>query len=256
MDHKVSGMFDRLNLAPAYQVVSNAIESEILAGRFKPGDLIPPEVDLAAQFGVNRSTVREGLRLLEQNGLVARKNGKRLQVTVPRTRDLASRMTRAMIMHEITFRELWDLAVLLEPAAATAASQVVDEEALATLEANLEETERALAEGRSILALDMAFHNLIADYSRNRALTLAREPVGMLLLPAFEAVFPLLPNAGTRLVEAHRIILDALRTGDGERAGEWMRKHIVDLKRGYEIAGVDADKPIERRVGGDPHEEV
>ena len=55
-------------------------------------------------------------------------------------------MTRAMIMHQITFRELWDLAMVLEPAAAAAAAGTSDPDAIAALEDNLRETERALAD--------------------------------------------------------------------------------------------------------------
>lgn len=242
--------FDKLNIPRAYQVVSQSIEAEILKGRFKPGDQLPSESDLASQFGVNRSTVREGLRLLEENGLVARETGKRLHVTLPRYGDLSSRMTRAMIMHQITVRELWDLAMVLEPAAAAGAARVVGPDAISALENNLSKTEKALGQGKSILALDLEFHNLIADYSNNRALMLAREPVAMLILPAFETVLPHLPVAGDRLMEAHTIILDALRTREADRAATWMGKHIADLKRGYEIAGVDVDAPINREGAG------
>lgn len=236
--------FDKLNVPRAYQVVSQAIEAEILKGNFKPGDQLPSECDLAAQFGVNRSTVREGLRLLEQNGLVAREAGKRLHVTLPRIGDLSSRMTRAMIMHQISFRELWDLAMVLEPAAAAGAALSAGAGEIAALEDNLQQTEAALARGESILALDLEFHNLIADYASNRALKLAREPVAMLLLPAFETVWPGLPKAGARLLQAHSIILDALRERDASTAADWMGKHIADLKRGYDIVGVDLDAPI------------
>ena len=244
MEPQVTAQFDKLNIPRAYQVVSQAIEKNILNGRFKPGDKLPSEKNLAAQFGVNRSTVREGLRLLEQNGLVAREAGKRLHVTLPRYQDLSSRMTRAMTMHQVTFQELWDVAMVLEPAAAAAAALAVDPSAIAALEDNLRETERVLERGESILALDLEFHKMIAEYSNNRVLVLAREPVGMLLLPAFGTVLPKLPKAGERLVEAHGVILEALRTRDPDRAATWMHKHIADLKRGYEIAGIDIYGPI------------
>lgn len=250
MTQPAASHFDKLNVPRAYQVVSQAIEAEILNGSFKPGDQLPSESDLAAQFGVNRSTVREGLRLLEQNGLVAREAGKRLHVTLPRIGDLSSRMTRAMVMHQITFRELWDLAMVLEPAAASGAAQAAGADQIAALEDNLRQTEAALARGESILALDLEFHNLLADYSSNRALMLAREPVAMLLLPAFETVWPGLPKAGARLMQAHTIILDALRVRDAAKAATWMGKHIADLKRGYDIVGVDLDAPIKREGTG------
>src|SRR5437773_5296000 len=62
--------FDRINAIPAYQLVADAIEREILARRIRPGEPIGTEAQLVKQFGVNRSTVREGIRLLEQSGLI------------------------------------------------------------------------------------------------------------------------------------------------------------------------------------------
>jgi len=61
--------FTRIERAPAYKLVYDAIEKQIFAGRLKVGDPLPAETTLAEQFGVNRSTVREGIRLLEQSGL-------------------------------------------------------------------------------------------------------------------------------------------------------------------------------------------
>ena len=68
--------FDRINAIPAYQLVADAIEREILARRIRPGEPIGTEAQLVKQFGVNRSTVREGIRLLEQSGLIHRDSGR------------------------------------------------------------------------------------------------------------------------------------------------------------------------------------
>ena len=75
--------FDRINAIPAYQLVADAIEREILARRIRPGEPIGTEAQLVKQFGVNRSTVREGIRLLEQSGLIHRDSGRRLMATLP-----------------------------------------------------------------------------------------------------------------------------------------------------------------------------
>lgn len=78
-------MFKKLASAPAYQLVFDAIETQIVSGALVVGDQLPSETELARQFGVNRSTVREGIRLLEHSGFVAREGSKRLLVTLPIT---------------------------------------------------------------------------------------------------------------------------------------------------------------------------
>lgn len=67
-------------------MVFDALEEEILSGRLAEGDSVPTEMALCEQFDVQRSTVREGIRLLEQSGLVVR-NGKRLTVVRPKTEE-------------------------------------------------------------------------------------------------------------------------------------------------------------------------
>lgn len=56
--------------------VAEQIRTQILSGTLAPGDTVPPERELAARFGVNRTTVREAMRELEYAGLVARFQGK------------------------------------------------------------------------------------------------------------------------------------------------------------------------------------
>ena len=55
--------------------VARQLRSAILTGAHQPGDLLPPERDLATQFGVDRHTLRSALSELEQLGLVQRRQG-------------------------------------------------------------------------------------------------------------------------------------------------------------------------------------
>src|SRR4051812_41518737 len=84
-------LFDPVAREPAYTRVSAAIEAKILGRILKDGDVLPPELDLAQQFRVHRSTVREALRQLESAGLVTRPQGaKRLIVSRPHADKVAS----------------------------------------------------------------------------------------------------------------------------------------------------------------------
>jgi DNA-binding transcriptional LysR family regulator/DNA-binding transcriptional regulator YhcF (GntR family) len=129
--------FDPLVPQPAYGRVATAIEQKILERSLRPGDLLPTETDLARQFGVNRSTVREALRRLESNGLVGRDSGaKRLRVTRPGHADTASRVSRALTLDEVTFIELWEAMLAVAPRTAALAAAHVGAESLEALEAD------------------------------------------------------------------------------------------------------------------------
>ena len=75
---------------------------------------------------------------------------------------------------------------------------------------------------------------------------LAREPMSRLFYHSFEAVMSRVPEAGGRLVTAHRAILDAIRRRNASDAEAWMQKHVRDFKRGYEMTGLDPAGPVER----------
>lgn len=115
-------VFERVKVTPAYKAVSGVIEQCIVRGDLKPGVQLPTEQDLAQQFGVNRSTVREAIRQLEQEGLVERHASKRLHVTMPGVYDAAPRAARSLLLHQVTFEELWQVALVLEPQAARLAA--------------------------------------------------------------------------------------------------------------------------------------
>jgi DNA-binding FadR family transcriptional regulator len=231
---------------PAYRVVVRSIEAKIMSGQWAVGDRVPAETTLATDYGVHRSTVREAIRVLEQNGLVRRHDGgKLLYVTAPREADISQKVTAAIVLHEISFFELWESMRCLEPMLAECAAKRIDDEALEALRANVEKTKAAFEDKRSLVELDIEFHQIIARASRNRALQLSREPMSQLFYPAFFNVFSRL-NAGERLVFAHERILQALSRRDVTDARSWMDKHIVDFRRGYELANLDIEAPVGR----------
>jgi len=234
-----------------YRTVARSIEHEILSGRIAPGDPLPSEEGLASQLGVHRSTVREALRLLEQHDLVRREPGrKRLFACIPRVSELSRPIAAAMILNQVTFEELWEAMSALEPAAAVGAALRAREEHLAQLEANLDATRRTLNDSASLTKLDIEFHNLVALASGNRAIQLARQPLENFFYPAFYAVMSRL-NAGSRLLTAHEAIVTALRGHDERSAREWMDKHIMDFRRGFELANLDIRQPVATPDGAD-----
>ena len=96
-----------IHVSYAYQQIAEEIEAQILRGELNPGDQLPGEAELAQLFGVTRSTVREGLRQLESDGLVHRPSPRRLEVTVPQAAQLTTRAGRAMAMMKVRSRMSW-----------------------------------------------------------------------------------------------------------------------------------------------------
>jgi GntR family transcriptional regulator, transcriptional repressor for pyruvate dehydrogenase complex len=242
--------FQPIQTIPAYRGVAHAIGERILTGDWPIGSGLPSEIALAQTLGVNRSTMREAIRVLEENGMLRRRpGGKRLFVSAPRDAELATRMKAAMVLQEMSFLELWEAMYCIEPAITAAAAQRISDAELDLLEENVDRTRHAAAHSKDLAALDFEFHVIVAGASRSRTLQLCREPIGQLFYPAFLQLVLRL-NVVERLVFAHEQILVGLRNQDAAKAQLWMAKHVVDFRRGYELAHLDISKPIAWPGGG------
>src|ERR1700681_2408977 len=116
--------FDQIQMEPAYRKVAAAIGGRILDRSLREGDRLPPEMELARQFGVNRSTVREALRELESRGLVQRRPGSKLMsVSRPHHEAVAEGVSHALLLHDVTVRDVWEALTILEPPIARAAAR-------------------------------------------------------------------------------------------------------------------------------------
>ena len=232
--------------APAYRRVAEAVERDIVAGRLKTGEPLGTEAALVAQFGVNRSTVREGIRLLEHGGLVRRDASRRLWIERPRTERLVSSVRRALVLHEVTFRELYEAAMALQLATIEAAVEHATVADIRALEDNISVAEKHLHDPVRLARLDGEFHALVGRASHNRVLQLAREPSELLVVASTEIVLRTVKEGPARLLHAHRRYVAAIRDRDREAAQLWARRHVDDWRRGFERAGNDLDQPIDR----------
>lgn len=239
--------FAKLHIARAYQAVQQALEEAILGGTLAPGEPLPTETELAHTFGVTRHTVREGMRALEQSGLVKRDAGRRLHVTRPGHDALAAQSSRALRMQQVSFREIWEVAMQLELLAMDLLDGRVDDALVAKLAANVDAMAAALDAGEAVTTLDVEFHALLAHATRNRVLLMSREPVSLLFYPSLDRLFThpaTRDGSPRRILDAHRAIVAALADRDLDAARLWMRRHMADFRRGYEQAGLPLDAPI------------
>ncbi|HET9331585.1 MAG TPA: winged helix-turn-helix domain-containing protein, partial [Steroidobacteraceae bacterium] len=121
--------FAKVLIEPAYRKVAAAIGARILGRTLQDGERLPSETELARQFGVNRSTVREALRELESRGLVQRRPGSKLMsVSRPHQQSVAAGVSHALLLNDVTVRDVWEALTILEPplAAAAARSRTAD----------------------------------------------------------------------------------------------------------------------------------
>ena len=237
--------FEALKRVPAYLMAETTIKEMILSGKLGPGDLLPGEHDLAEQLGVTRPTLREAMRKLESSGLVERGHRRRMQVAAPSSEISSSAIRNAIVMHDITYRELWEVSTALEPLAARMAAERVSTTLLQKIETNLERTRDCIDDPKALVQADIEFHELVTEASGNHALQLARTPLSDFLSAAYGVVTQKL-GPGERLLKAHETIFVPISQGDPDTAELWMAKHFRDFLRGCEIAGLNVDDPVRK----------
>lgn len=229
---------------PAYKAIASHIENQVASGALRSGDALPNESDLAARFGVNRSTIRESLRLLEDTGHVRRISPRKLVASMPNPGSLADRMLRALHTNGVTLREIYETSLCLEPRLARYAAERAAPSQIDALRQNIVETQAAFEAGADLSSLDETFHSLVCDASNQKAMLFALEPYKN-KFQSFVNGLGYSAGAGKRLLVAHSRIFEAIERRDGEVAELWARRHIEDFERGCATAGVSLDTAIE-----------
>ena len=212
------------------------------------GERLPPEIELARQFGVHRGTVREALRELETNGVLKRERGSKLMmVTRPARDDVAAGVSRALPLHDVSYHDVWEALMALEPPIAAAAAR---ERKAADLHASTPWSRGLPKTSTPRCAVEQTadFFRAIGEATHNGVFMLAHEPLVQLLVPSLGAMIDKVPQARARIADAQKRLVAAIRDRDAAQAEEWMAKHIRDFRRGFEIAGI----ALERRVGATP----
>jgi DNA-binding FadR family transcriptional regulator len=231
----MTDLFVPLDDHPAYRQIANLIEQRIVDRSLRTGDALPSETDLARQFGVNRSTIREAIRELETHGLLGRGRGeKRLRVTRPEPRHVSSGVSRALALHDVTFLELWEAMMAIEPAAAQYAAARRSADQLQDLARARARFGRASDTPAAVAAV-VDFFTAVAAASGNQVLALSQAPLNLLLAPTLTRMIDSVPQARARIQTAQRKIVDAIKLKKSEQARNWMEKHIRDFKRGHEL---------------------
>jgi GntR family transcriptional regulator, transcriptional repressor for pyruvate dehydrogenase complex len=236
----MTAVFEPLGYAPAYLRVSEAIRARILRRELQEGEPLPTETELARQFEVNRSTVREALRKLESAGLLGRRRGgKRLFVTRPTREAVGGGLSQALALHRARVVDVWEALQAVQPGIAAAAAERRSDAALARLAASARRF-AARSGGRDAAVADVAeFFDALAEAAANPVFNLLNEPLLRLLKPSLAVIIDRVPQARSRIEAAEEAIVGAVRARDSKSAAVWMARHVRDFRRGYEVAGID-----------------
>ncbi|HVC02343.1 MAG TPA: GntR family transcriptional regulator [Steroidobacteraceae bacterium] len=241
----MSARFEPLAFAPGYRRVAGEIAARILDRTLKVGEPLPSELELAAQFGVNRSMIREALRELESADLIARRRGtKRMVVVRPAAAQVAGRLRQAFALNDVTVREVWQMLEVLEPPAAQSAAAARTPATLARIESAVAGYRGAHRQAPLAVEGVGEFFRAIAGASGNRLLPLIQEPLLQLLAAALGVLIEAVPPARERIGIAQERICAAIADGDGELARNWMAKHVRDFRRGFELCRIELDTPV------------
>jgi GntR family transcriptional repressor for pyruvate dehydrogenase complex len=196
----------------------------IMSGKYKPGERLPSERDLAAAFGVSRPTIREAMISLEIRGLAESRHGSGIYVA-----DGAHTHEGGGDL-DIGAFELTEARRLFEGEAAALAATTIGEDGLEELERIVAEMVDENARKQQDWTADRRFHVAIARATRNTAIATVIEQLLDMRHKSPLCVYMLerARRGGVQpRVSEHRRILEALRKHDPKAARSAMRDHLA-----------------------------
>jgi len=208
--------------------IAREILHKICAGGLEVGSQLPSEAQMLVEYGVGRGSLREALRLLESQGIIRIKAGPGggPVVTGPTTHDFARTATMFFQAGGMTFREVVDARLLIEPFMARLAAQRRDPALLQQLLGSKTSTENSPV----YLKSSSDFHSRVGSMSGNRILNLiAHAMVDIFHLRVVGLLFP--PEQWSDVAHAHDAIAKAIVDGDGPLAERLMREHMEEYAR-------------------------
>lgn len=194
-----------------YMKVADAINNYIHQNHLGPGDKIPSERVLAEQFKTGRNSVREALRVLENEGIIAVKTGRGAFIAERSPDSIYLRLMK------VNFLELLEMKTILEQAAVRRLTRSATPEQLNQLEALLRVMERDGANHVYSAANDRQFHKQIWEFSGNKLLV---QLVGNMVdaLDSYENELDDPTEIWLSTIPLHREIFDAIKEHDEQRA--------------------------------------
>ena len=224
-------MFEPIVTRGASEQVASRLRAELLGGRFAPGELLPPERELAVQLGVSRLTLRQGMARLLAQGLITVRQGDGTRATDFRqmgTLDLLIDLFRAVKGTARATKLLSDLLELRRNAASEVVAMACERRTVAQLKAIERQVallEKRLDEGASraeIAEAEVAVSRAVIDATGNLAYALLLNAIHR-FTRAFPDVREAVPADAELLKTSYRALLGLIEAKDADSAREAVR---------------------------------
>lgn len=219
----------------AFEEICSQIRARISSGDLKPGDKLPPERDMADQYGVGRNAVREALRSLEIAGLVRLHKGRAGGAFIrPASHSQVTTAIKDLLnFGSITWSELSEARMAVLDTVVRLAAARGSEADFDAIERNLDHTDELTAQGRfaerAYAATD--FYAELATAAQNRALLMMVASMTELERQLLDVVQEPRNKPIASLVPQRRALLRHLRQRDGDRAATALRAHLINIQK-------------------------
>jgi GntR family transcriptional repressor for pyruvate dehydrogenase complex len=203
------------------------IKRLIADGTVSPGSKFPPEREMAKEFGANRASLRQALKVLEMMGVLSQRVGDGTYLCESAETILNEPIDFLVLLDDLSHHELIETRLIVEPELAARAAERATAEDIATLRNAVLALERSKVI-RDRLEADMAFHNAIFRASGNRICQLLFKGIHRTVLTSMNQL-----SAGVSVeqpLKFHRKIYAAIRGRDADAARNAMRDHILDAR--------------------------
>lgn len=219
--------FEAIRRNKVYEEVARRLE-QLIAERMKPGDMLPPERELAESFGVSRSSIRDAIRRLELVGMVEPRQGSGTVVRELSTDALINPLTTVLVQKRKLVVELLDVRKMLEPPLAARAATHASAADVAEMEDILLRQGEKLRQGDAAIEEDNEFHYAIAMASDNSVVLKVLDVLMDLLRETRERSLQV-EGRPQKSIAGHRRILAAIKRHDPVAAELAMRRHIEEV---------------------------
>lgn len=195
-------------------------------GVLSPGTKLPSERELAANFGVARSSLRQALKVLEIMGVITQKVGDGSYLNKDASSVLAVPMEFLFLLDDTSLQELTEMRLMVEPALAAKAAERANSDDIALLRQSIADLEQSKHDHVKLVASDLLFHRAIFQASGNRLTGRLFHIIHRAMLNMIMVTSQLVDLEHT--LHFHQPILTAIEKRNAELAFRLMTDHLTD----------------------------